>query len=91
MSTKHGTLERDVPERDAPERHAPEDAGEYYLVSPSANTKKRHRPDRTGDAPACRAFLHRDDAQWRKLGPRQTVLYDDCTNCFPQGNTSTDT
>ena len=62
---------------------------EYYLVSPSPNTKKRHRPDETGDEPDCRAFLHRDDAGWRKLSPGQTVFYDDCTNCFPRGGDST--
>ncbi|WP_435180801.1 hypothetical protein [Halorussus sp. AFM4] len=62
---------------------AAEDAEQYYLVSPSATTKKRHRPDETGDEPACRAFLKRDDATWRKLSPRQTVFYDDCSNCFP--------
>lgn len=71
--------------RAAPENgdRAAEDADRYYLVSPSATTKKRHRPDGTGDEPACRAFLKRDDATWRKLSPRQTVFYDDCSNCFP--------
>lgn len=63
---------------------------EYYLVSPSPNTKKRHRPDETGDEPDCRTFLHRDDAGWRKLTPRQTVFYDDCTNCFPQRGSAKD-
>lgn len=63
-------------------RAVPEDDEAYYLVSPTATTKKRHRPDETGDEPACRAFLQRDGAQWRKLSARQTVLYDDCTNCF---------
>ncbi|NEU58353.1 hypothetical protein [Halorussus sp. MSC15.2] len=71
-------------ERDAAESDAPERTAEYYVVSPSPTTKKRHRPDETGDEPACRAFLHRDDAEWRKLTPRQTVFYDDCTNCFPR-------
>jgi hypothetical protein len=65
-------------------RDAPEDGERYYLVSPSPNTKKRHRPDGTGDEPACRAFLHRDDAGWRKLTHHQTVFYDDCSNCFPR-------
>lgn len=69
-------------ERDTPD--APEATEEYYLVSSSPNTKKRHRPDETGEEPACRTFLHRDDAGWRKLSARQTVFYDDCTNCFPR-------
>ncbi|MFC4548752.1 MULTISPECIES: hypothetical protein [Halorussus] len=63
---------------------APGDAEGYYIVSPSPTTKKRHRPDETGDEPACRTFLHRDDAGWRKLSARQTVFYDDCTRCFPR-------
>ncbi|WP_137286493.1 hypothetical protein [Halorussus salinisoli] len=70
-------------ERDAPADSEPPE--EYYLVSQSPTTKKRHRPDDTGDDPACRAFLQRDDATWRKLTPRQTVFYDDCANCFPRG------
>lgn len=59
------------------------DGAEYYLVSPSPTTKKRHRPGETGDEPACRAFLQREDAAWRRLSARQTVMYDDCRNCFP--------
>ncbi|UPV75970.1 hypothetical protein M0R89_07895 [Halorussus limi] len=66
------------------ERTAPENSEERYLVSPTATGKKRHRPDETGDEPACRAFLQRDDAEWRRLSARQTVFYDDCTNCFPR-------
>ncbi|WP_115862549.1 hypothetical protein [Halorussus litoreus] len=64
-------------------RIASENGEEYYLVSPTPTTKKRHRPDETGEEPACRAFLQREDAGWRKLSNRQTVLYDDCKNCFP--------
>ena len=71
-------------------RDAREAAETYYLVSPSPNTKKRHRPDDTGDEPACSAFLHRDDAGWRKLSPRQTVFYDDCKYCFPREGGSAD-
>jgi hypothetical protein len=77
-------------ERGVRESNPRDDAVEYYLVSPSPNTKKRHRPDETGDEPACRAFLHRDDAGWRTLSARQTVFYDDCTNCFPSSGDSTD-
>lgn len=63
----------------------------YYLVTPSATTKKRHRPDDTGDEPSCRAFLGRENASWRKLSPRQTVFYDDCKRCFPEIDAETET
>lgn len=71
-------------------RDDPADGEEYYLVSPSPNTKKRHRPDETGEEPDCESFLHRDDAGWRRLSARQTVFYDDCRYCFPSGGDSTD-
>ncbi|UPW02034.1 hypothetical protein M0R88_08045 [Halorussus gelatinilyticus] len=80
-----GRASADEGDRAAEADHAAEADGERdrYLVSPTATTKKRHRPDETGEKPACRAFLQQDDARWRKLGARQTVLYDDCSNCFP--------
>lgn len=62
----------------------------YYLVTPSATAKKRHRPDDTGDEPTCRAFLSREDASWRKLSARQTVFYGDCKQCFPGGGDETE-
>jgi hypothetical protein len=66
------------------DRAAADDDEERYLVSPTATGKKRHRPNGSGDHPACRAFLQREDAEWRTLSARQTVFYDDCANCFPR-------
>jgi len=62
------------------------DGEQYYLVSSTATTKRRHQPDESGDEPACRAHLRREDAHWRKMTARQTVFYDDCTACFDGGD-----
>ena len=67
-------------------RPAAESGSQEYLVSPTATTKKRHRPDESGEEPACRAFLAREEAEWRRLSASQTVLYDDCANCLPDGD-----
>jgi hypothetical protein len=61
-----------------------ESESQEYLVSPTATTKKCHRPDESGAEPACRAFLAREDAEWRRLSASQALLYDDCANCFDE-------
>ena len=60
-------------DRDAGERDVAEPPEGYYLVSPSPTTKKRHRPDESGDEPEGHMLEAQQQALERARGVERDV------------------